>query len=221
MKTIDCIKKRRSTRSYKLKKIDRDDLFYLVEAGMKAPTAGNLQDYRFIVSTNKKLIYKLPEACLDQAWISQAPGIIAVCSQPKLCKDWYGSRGDVYAIQNASAAVQNILLAAHEIGLGTCWISGFDQEQIDNIFKTDGKARVEAIITVGFPSDKPDKKEEEPITQLLFFDSYGSNKPDLIKLNKDYSIKYEEAIKDMPNRFKNIHAKGMHKFKEIIQKINK
>ncbi|MFP4119375.1 MAG: nitroreductase family protein [Candidatus Woesearchaeota archaeon] len=186
---------RRSYRKFKRKTVPRDLLFFLVEAGMKAPSAGNLQEFSFIVTTDKKIINQLPELCMDQAWISTAPAVIVVCSQPHKLAEWYGERGrHVFAIQDAAAATQNILLAAHASGLGACWIGGFDQEKIDGLFKTEGKARVETIIPVGYPNEKPAPKHEKGIELMMYFDTYGNNKPDKVLLNKDYSIKLEQQL---------------------------
>jgi len=133
MNTLKCINTRRSIRNFSDKPVDKDDLYLLVEAGMCAPNAGNLQDFKFIVTTKQEIINKTAEICMEQGWISTATGLIVICSQPGKQKEWYGPRGEhVFATQNASAAAQNILLAAHEIGLGACWIGGFDQQKADS-----------------------------------------------------------------------------------------
>lgn len=188
---------------------------------MLAPSAGGLQDFRFIVSTDKEVIQKLPELCMDQAWISSAPGIIVVCSQPAKQENWYGERGKhVFSIQNAAAATQNILLAAQDLGLGACWVGGFDQDAVDKLFKAEGKARVEAIITIGYTAYKPDKRHVEDISTMLFFDSYGNNKPDPVGLNKDYSIKIEKKLKQTKEQTKDTLQKAKMWGTYLSKKLN-
>lgn len=195
MDAFKAIFSRRSYRRYKRKAVPKDLLYFLVEAGMKAPSAGNLQDFAFIVTSDKKVINQLPEMCMEQTWISSAPAVIVVCSQPQKLAQWYGERGrHVFSIQDASAAAQNILLAAHASGLGACWVGGFDQESVDGLFKTEGKARVEAIITVGYPNERPAPKHEKGIELMMYFDKFGNDTPDKLLKNKDYSLKLEQQL---------------------------
>jgi len=195
MDTLKAIATRRSTRLFKAKPVSTDDLHLLVEMALKAPSAGNLQDYRFIIVTDKLKIKELPDFCMDQMWISSAPAVIVVCSQPSVQKKWYGAPGDIFARQNAAAATQNILLAAHSIGLGSCWISGFNQEKIDEFFGTTGKARVESIIPIGYPVRKPEPKQEFELINTLFFNTYGMNISDWEQFNHDYSLIMEKKLK--------------------------
>lgn len=213
MDVFNAISSRRSIRLYKNTPVDKDDLFLIIEMGLKAPSSGNLQDYRFVVNRDKGVINKLPELCMDQYWMSSAPAVIAVCSQPQVQGEWFGERGrHVFSIQNAAAATQNILLAAHALGLGACWVGGFDQERVDDLFGVSGKGRVEAIITVGYPAEKPEKKTEIDINTGLFFDSFGNDKEDLAVINKDYSIIVQRRL----DRFKDEAQKSAKTGKEWL-----
>ncbi len=223
---------RRSIRRFKAKPVERDDLHFIIEMAMKAPSAGNLQDYRFIIVRDKAVIKELPDYCMDQMWISGAPIVIVVCSQPKLQKKWYGAPGEIFARQNAAAATQNILLAAHGLGLGACWVSGFNQEKVDNLFELNGKARVESIIPIGYPAEKPVSKTEFTLNNMLFFDIYEGDIADWDRFTKNYSgiiekklasakEKFKEkssgakvTIKDISKKLKDAHAKVKKKLKE-------
>lgn len=193
MDVFKAIQTRRSFRSYSRRPVPRELLFELIQAGRKAPSAGNLQDFTFVVTKNRDMINKLPELCMDQTWISSAQAVIAVCSQPNVQAEWYGEKGrHVFSIQNAAAATQNILLAAHASGLGACWIGGFDQEEVDKLFGTEGKARVETIVTVGYPNERAQEKHEKSIELMMYFDTFGNDKYDKALINRDYSLKVEE-----------------------------
>ena len=222
MKLFKAITGRRSIRKFKDKALDKDDLFLLVEAGMHAPSAGNLQDFKFIVTIKQDIINKTAELCMEQGWISTAKGLIVICSQPKKQKEWYGPKGDhIFAIQNASAAAQNILLAAHSIGLASCWVSGFDQQKIDNLFGTGSDARVEVILPIGYPNEKPEKRTLEEIDSMMFFDKYGNDKSNLLKLNKDYSAMIEKDLESLPTKTREIIEKGKYLFKKAIFDVKK
>lgn len=196
MDLIKAITTRRSIRDFKDRRVEKDDLLFLCELGMNAPSAGNLQDYRFIITRDRKKIAGLPALCMDQEWIRHATGVIVICSQPKIQIKWYGEQGSFLATQNAAAAAQNILLGAHSLGLGACWVSGFDRDKLGKYFGLTGGAKVEVIIPIGYPSGKPDKKTENAIDVMVYFDTYGNDKADLALLNKDYSIKMQEILEE-------------------------
>lgn len=219
MDVFKTIENRRSVRAYKQRSVEQDDLLFLVEMGMKAPSSGNLEDTRFILCTDKKVINSLPELCMDQTWISTAPAIIVVCSQPEKQKEWYGEIGDAFARQNAAAAIQNISLAAHALGLGTCWIGGFNQDAIDELFEATGKARVEAIITIGYSNERIQTKEEEDITIRMYFNTYGNDKADLLALNKEYGLKTKIRIEEARKQLEENKSKAKVFIRNITEKI--
>jgi len=219
MDALQAIEERRSTRLFRAKPVRSDDLHILVELALKAPSAGNLQDYRFIVVTDKQMIKKLPDFCMDQAWISSAPAVIVVCSQPAVQKKWYGAAGDVFARQGAAAAAQNILIGATAIGLSSCWISGFDQEAIDSFFGTSGKARVEVIIPLGYPARKPEKKSEFGLNNTLFFNTYGMDISNWDKFNKNYSIIIEKKKNELIDNKEEFLSNIKIKIKDLTEKL--
>lgn len=220
MDVFKAMSSRRSIRLYKNKPVDKDDLFLILEMALKAPSAGNLQDYRFIICNDKATINKLPDICMEQFWMSSAPTVIVVCSQPPVQDEWFGERGrHVFSIQNAAAATQNILLAAHALGLGACWVSGFDQEKIDGLFGVGNQGRVEAVVTLGYPAEKPEKKTEIGVDAGVFFDSFGNNKEDLDLLNKDYSVKIEKRLKEFEQEGKKAQEKGKEWLRIVKDKM--
>jgi len=221
MDLIKAIVKRRSIRNFKDKKIEKDDLLFLCELGMKAPSSGNLQDFRFIVSNDKKIINKLPAMCMDQSWIRKAGGLIVVCSQPEMQIKWFGENGRWFATQNAAAAAQNILLGAQKLGLGATWVSGFDKEKINDLFDIPKNARVEMIILIGYPQGKPEPKEENAIDVMVYFDSFGNDKADLLSYKKDYSEKLERFIEDQSEKSKTLGEKIKQLKENTITNIKK
>jgi nitroreductase len=188
------INSRRTCRRFSDKHITRDDLMLLIEYGTKAPSAANLQDYRFIVTMDREKMLLLPDACMEQDFVSQAGGIIVVCSQPDIVKDFFPEVGEKMASQGASAAIQNILLAAEGLGLGACWVGGFVPSAVKEIFAIPGNVNIEAVIAVGHPYGKPDGKTEKDYQQLVFLNEYGNTKKDIDALNKDYSVKIQKQV---------------------------
>lgn len=225
MNTFQAIEKRRSIRLYLNKPVELDDILIITEMGMHAPTSGDLQDIRFIVVRDKETIAKAAHLCMDQLWVTSAPVILVVCSQPNVQAQWYGERGrHVFATQNAAAAIQNCLLAATELGLSSCWVSGYNQEAMDDLFGTTGDARVEGIITLGYAAQGPEKKVINDHIKSVFFESYGNSKIDVDLLNKDYSKKIEKKLKEIdlqPQTFQDQAKKFMRNTKLKAKEVHK
>jgi nitroreductase len=219
MNTLKAIESRRSIKEYKRTAVSKDDLLTLIDMARHAPTAGNLQEVQFIAVTEKSIIRKLPQICLEQYWISGAPAAIVVCSQPAQLGEWFGERGKhVFATQDAAAATQNILLAATDLGLGSCWVGGFDQEAADELFGVE-HARVEAIITIGHPDEKPETKELRPLGGQVFFNSYGLGLEDPDTVNKEFAKKREKRFKELKEESKDSQTQAKQLIKNTHQKL--
>ncbi len=122
----------------------------LLEAGNLAPSAGNLQARYFIVVKNKEMREKLSAAAFNQKFVYDAPVDVVVCADLMRIKP-YGKRGEeLYCIQDASAAVQNILLAAYALGLGTCWVGAFNEREVADVLSLPKHLRPVAIIPIGY-----------------------------------------------------------------------
>ena len=155
MECIEAIKERRSIRRYKDSVIEEEIIEELLDAAQMAPSAGNLQARDFIVISNKVTKQKLAQAALDQSFIEQAPVVIVVVANINRSSRIYRSRGGLYAIQDATAALMNLLLAAHSKGLATCWVGAFDEYAVSDILAIPPGTTPIAIVPVGYPDEKP------------------------------------------------------------------
>lgn len=174
MDAMECIYTRRSIRKYKDLPVEFELIGRIVEAASFAPTAGNIQDYRFIFVTDETQRKQLAEACMQQYWMEQAPVHIVACAEVKRAKQFYGARGErLYTVQNVAAAVENILLAAHSFGLGACWVGAFDEQMVKRICCIPDYARPHAIITIGVPDEVPPPPQKYKIENLFYFGKYS------------------------------------------------
>jgi nitroreductase len=156
MDVLHCIKTRRAVRKYQDLPIPQEYWGRVVEAGLNAPTAGNIQDVRFVVVQDRSKREKIAEACLQQYWMSAAPVHIVVCVDIKRGKQFYGIRGErLYSVQHAGASAMNMLLQAHNLGLGACWVGAFDEEAMKSICGIPDYARPQMIITLGYADEVP------------------------------------------------------------------
>jgi len=220
METFDCIKTRRSTRKYLNKTIEFEKVARILEAGAKAPSAGNLQAYRFILVTDKEKIDALPEMCADQYWIAESSVVIIVCEDIERIEAHYGLRGQrLYAIQDCAAAVENMLLAAHDLGLGGCWIGSFDEDYIVDLFGIPDTARPQALVTIGYPAGEPDPKSEEPIDILVYFNKYGERVQNMNLVTKEYSKEIQKFTRRLDAKTEKGIKEGKAKTRSTLQKF--
>jgi nitroreductase len=156
MEIFATIRKRRSIRLYKKKPVEKEKLNRILEAGRLAPSAGNKQPWRFIVVTDKKAKEKL-RAAYDEEWFVTAPVIIIGCAVPE--EAWVRTDGQEYWMVDVAIAMQNMILTATELGLGTCWIADFNEEATRKMLKLPPNIRVVAMTPLGYPA-----KEKRPVT---------------------------------------------------------
>jgi len=114
----------------------------------------------------------IAEAALEQMFIATAPVVIVVCANYPRSMRIYGERGKLYAEQDATAAVENILLAAHALGLGAVWVGAFHERAISKILEIPEYVRPIAIIPVGWPAEKPGRRSRYPVQELTHWEKW-------------------------------------------------
>ncbi len=155
MSILDIIKGRRSVRDFKDAEIPEEAVEALIEAIRWAPSAGNLQSRKFYFVLNEDVKDKLARAALNQTFIAKAPLAVVACADQGVASR-YGERGvDLYCIQDVAASVENIMLTAHEIGLGSVWVGAFREDEVRKILRLAANLRPVAIIPVGYPAKTP------------------------------------------------------------------
>ena len=156
---------RRSVRKYTGEKIDGGKIISLIKAGMYAPSARNKRPWHFIVIDDREVLKKIVKLHPYAAMLEEASHAIAVCGDEKL------ENGPGYYKLDCSAATQNILLAAHSMGLGAVWLGIEPRTErikvISSILGLPEHVHPLSIVSVGVPvkihSDIPDRFEREKI----------------------------------------------------------
>ena len=145
----DLAKERYSVREYKKEVVEPAKLDYVLETGLAAPTACNNQPQRIKVIVTPDDLAKADE-CTPCRF--GAPAILLVCYDKNICwkrKFDSASSGEV----DASIVTTHMMLAAHEIGLGTCWVMYFDPEKTATLFELPENIIPVAMLTIGYPAD--------------------------------------------------------------------
>lgn len=170
MELLKAILGRRSIRKYEKKEVEREKIDEILKAATWAPTAGNMQAWRFYVVKNGERRTAMWRACRNQSHVQDASHLIVVCFDRRVAFRSYGKRGEeMYALQDTAAAIQNMMLRAYELGLGTCWVGAFEEGDITKLLELPADTKPVAIVTVGYPDEKPksDRPEFKEVTTFL------------------------------------------------------
>jgi len=174
MDVFKAIKDRRSIRAFTDEPVSKDEVNQLLDAARWAPSAGNIQPWEFVVVQSAKVKRALVKAALDQTFIEEAPVVLVVCANPTRSSRRYGSRGvSLYCLQDTAAAIQNVHLAAYALGLATCWVGSFEEEEIRRVLSLPDVLRPVAIIPVGHAAEKPEPTSRRPLNDIVHHEVYG------------------------------------------------
>lgn len=169
MKFENVMKGRRSIRKFTTQELDIDYVKQLLKCTMYAPAASNRQHAQYIIVKDKEILNKLYKDAGAQKIILNAPVVIAVLYNKKFNQDHFAN------IQSVSACVQNLLLKAHEQGLGTCWIAGFGDENIaKNILKIPKDQGILCYILLGYPNENPTMPPKVDLNEYIHENIYSS-----------------------------------------------
>ena len=173
MDLFEAIGKRRSIRTYTKEDVSEETVEKLIDAARWAPSAGNIQPWEFIIIRNGETKRKLSAAALGQTSIEEAPVVVVVCANQKRSARGYGQRGStLYCLQDTATATQNLLLAAYALGLGTCWIGAFKEEEARQVLNLPMDVRPVAIIPVGHSAENPMAPSRRPLTEIIHYENF-------------------------------------------------
>lgn len=196
MEVMEAIKKRRSIRRYRDLDIPEEHIAEMLEAARLAPSASNLQTWKFKVVRDPATRKALREAAFNQAFVEEAPVVIVACAdfdafgeRSKRTRELLRSgavrfnpemalrmlrmrkaedleeRNLISAFINVSIAVQNMVLVATSLGLGTCWVRAFQADRVAGILGLPPENPPLFLLTVGYaaedPKPRPRKSREE------------------------------------------------------------
>ena len=170
MRVIDSIRDRFSVRKYIAKEVSEEDITAVLEAARFSQSARNLQDWRFIVVKDKNMRNSLAEAAKGQRFVAEAPVVIACCG---IGTDYVMTCGQHSYNIDVSIAMENMVLAAYEIGLGTCWLGAFYENQVKKALSIpEEDVRVVGMLTVGRPAVQAPEKRRMEIDEIVMYDKW-------------------------------------------------
>jgi len=168
MAVIDAIRRRYSCRAYLDKSIEQDKLDCVLEAARLAPSARNMQDWRFVVVTDPDTKRKVATATNRPEVFEKAGAIIAACSN----SDYVMRCGQAIGPIDVAIALEHISLQAADLGLGTCWIGSFDADKVRQILGIPDDINIVELMALGYPAGSKPEPTREPIEKIVCYDTW-------------------------------------------------
>jgi len=169
MEFSDLIRKRYSVRAYRRDEVTEEVLQQVLDAGRLAPTAANRQPFQIIVLRTAGREEELL-GVYHREWFVHAPLILVICATPG--RAWVRMDGKVYADVDAAIAMDHMVLAATNLGLGTCWIAAFDPQAARQALRLPDGVEPIAFTPLGYPADEPGTKVRKPLSDLVRYDHW-------------------------------------------------
>jgi len=169
MDVMEAIAARYSCRQYQDRPIGQEALNRILEAARLAPSAKNLQDWRFVVVTDPAAKTALAQAANNQMFIAKAGAIIVACSVSRHVMRC----GQPVAPIDVAIALEHICLEATELGLATCWIGSFYPDKVRPIVAIPPDVQVIELLAIGHPADKPKPRERLPMNQIACMERWS------------------------------------------------
>lgn len=165
----EAIKKRQAVREYLEKDVPDDLITKILELANLSPSAGNLQARRVIIVKDLSLREKLKATCSGLGRFSIAPPVILViCSVPEESAIKYADRGrNLYALQDATIFASYIQLCAVSVGLASCWVGSFKEEEVSEMLSLPENIIPVALIPVGYTEEEPREKSRKTLEELV------------------------------------------------------
>ena len=173
---LEAIRKRQSVRSYQDKEIPEEILQEILEAGRLAPSASNIQSWKFIVVKDEHLKQKLVPVCRNQKgevmkFVGEASVVIVGCATNL---ELIMPCGEYSYPIDLAIALDHMSLQASALGLGTCWIGAFYQDEVKEILGIPKGVRVVALMPLGFPKELGSKTGRKSLSEIVCYDKYTS-----------------------------------------------
>jgi nitroreductase len=161
---VDVVLSRRSIRRYEQKEIPKDVLDKILDAGRQAPSAANRQPWHFIVVSDLEIKKKLSKGMFNR-FIKNAPFTIVGCAH----KDLIAGK---WSIVSTTIALQNMVVAAWAMGVGSCWIGDFNEGKVKKLLSIPENWNIVALVSFGYPAEKPQPRKRKPVEEIVGFNKF-------------------------------------------------
>ena len=169
MEFMELAQTRYSVRAYESTPVEEEQLQQVLEAAVVAPTAANRQPFRLIVIGTEGREVEL-QRIYGRKWFTQAPLIICACAVPD--EGWVRMDGKPYVDVDVTIAMDHLILAAHSLGLGTCWVADFDPAAARDVLGLPDGVEPIVFTPLGYPADQLRSKKRKPLSELVRYERW-------------------------------------------------
>lgn len=163
------VKNRYSVRGYRSDPVEKEKLEQVLEAARLAPTAANRQPFRIVVAQTEGRKEEM-QRLYDKDWFVQAPLVICVCAVKS--EAWVSRGGMNYVYVDVAIVMDHIILAATDLGLGTCWIGAFSKDVARDAFNLPDDLEPVVMTTLGYAGIESEPKERRSIDELVRYERW-------------------------------------------------
>jgi nitroreductase len=175
------VKARRSIRRYLDKPVEREKILDCIEAARLAPSADNVEPWRFLIIDDPELIARFSKKVFSGIYFiskfaSQAPVLIMILARLDIIANRIGKQiqGVHFYLIDIGIAGEHIVLAAEELGLGTCWIGWFNSRKARKFFNIPRKYKIVSLMAMGYYEKKPShEKKRKKLEEITWFNKIG------------------------------------------------
>lgn len=175
------IKERRTFEHFKKKSVPWKKINEILDSFSFSHYIGGLQNGKLVVLKNEG---QLNKACLDQKPVAESDFLVVVCSDSSELVRFYKEKGKLFGIQNTAAGIQNMMLKAYSMKIGSCWIGSYDEGKVRAKLKIPDKVEIHAVIAFGYSNEKPNAPLRLDSQKTIFFNSFGNFRRDPLPLVK-------------------------------------
>jgi len=177
---LDLVRTRYSTRRFQDQPVAREIILSCIEAARLAPSAENVQPWRFLVLDDPELLSRVAKAAFSgiyrpSRFAARAPVLIVLLAKLDILANRIGAgiQGTQYYLLDLGIAGEHLVLRATELGLGACWIGWFNAKGLRRCLDIPDKYRIVALLALGYPEDKPTRPRPKlPIEKIAWFNSF-------------------------------------------------
>lgn len=191
MNVFEAITSITMTKDFQKDAVDEKMIGLILHIGTYAPSAGNLEEWEFVVVEDDGGKKALSAAALDLRHVRKAPAVIVICADVRKAALKYGKRGElVYAPEDAGACAAFMGVAANALGLGFDLVKGFDEEEVRNALNLPENLRPMVLMPVGYPKGDREDVKVNPFENVTHVNRYGQ------KIDIDFDPIWHEVHKE-------------------------
>jgi len=175
MDVYEAIRTRTSVRGYRSSLVEDEKLKRILDAARLAPSGKNGQPWTFIVITDPETRTRLVDACNGQAFVGEAPVVVAVCGSEALAYKKMGGYWNSLPV-DVGISLEHLMLAAAAEGLGTCWIGAFKEEEVREILEVPEGIKIVALTPVGYPKGERVARPRKPLEEIVMYERWAGRR---------------------------------------------